>query len=117
MFLQKHSKTTSMETGKGPCKKNSFCGGDVKMEVVDLVQKCINLMEAIYYAQHETRAYRMHCHDITWIVCKLWPTIVEAQQQNPNLGEVFETFKIELEATLLVMNKCCTMTQFDKLLD
>jgi hypothetical protein len=24
MFLQKHSKTTPMETGKGPCKKNSF---------------------------------------------------------------------------------------------
>jgi hypothetical protein len=24
MFLQKHSKTTPMETGKGPCKKKSF---------------------------------------------------------------------------------------------
>jgi hypothetical protein len=24
MFLQKHSKTTAMETGKGPCKKESF---------------------------------------------------------------------------------------------
>jgi hypothetical protein len=24
MFLQKHSKTTPKETGKGPCKKKSF---------------------------------------------------------------------------------------------
>jgi hypothetical protein len=24
MFLQKHSKTTPMKTGKGPCKKKSF---------------------------------------------------------------------------------------------
>jgi hypothetical protein len=24
MILQKHSKITPMETGKGPCKKNSF---------------------------------------------------------------------------------------------
>jgi hypothetical protein len=24
MFLQKHLKTTPMETGKGPCKKKSF---------------------------------------------------------------------------------------------
>jgi hypothetical protein len=24
MFLQKHSKTTPIETGKGPCKKNYF---------------------------------------------------------------------------------------------
>lgn len=57
------------------------------MEVVDVVQKCENLMEAIYYVQQETRAYRMHCHDITWIVCKLWPTIVEAHQRNPNLSK------------------------------
>ena len=56
------------------------------MEVVDVVQKCINLMEAIYYAQQDARAYRMHCHDITRIVCKLWPTIVEAHQRNPNLS-------------------------------
>ena len=31
--------------------------------------------------------------------------------------EVFETLKIELEATLPIMKKSCAMTQFDKLLD
>lgn len=59
------------------------------MEVVDVVQKCVNLMESIYWSQLETRAYRTHCHDITLVVCKLWPTLVEAlQQRNPNLCEV-----------------------------
>lgn len=48
------------------------------MEVVDVVQKCVNLMESIYWSQLETRAYRTHCHDITLVVCKLWPTLVEA---------------------------------------
>lgn len=59
------------------------------MEVVDVVQKCVNLMESIYWSQLQTRAYRTHCHDITLVVCKLWPTLVEAlQTRNPNLCEV-----------------------------
>lgn len=59
------------------------------MEVVDVVQKCVNLMESIYWSQLQTRAYKTHCHDITLVVCKLWPTLVEAlQKRNPNLCEV-----------------------------
>lgn len=54
-----------------------------------MCQKCVNLMESIYWSQMKTRAYRTHCHDITLIVSKLWPTLVETlQERNPNLCDV-----------------------------
>jgi len=60
----------------------------VKMEVVDCVQKCVNLMEAINHAQQDTIAFRTHCHDIAIVVCNLWPIVIEAEKQNPNLCEI-----------------------------
>lgn len=89
-----------------------------------MCQKCVNLMESIYWSQMKTRAYRTHCHDITLIVSKLWPTLVETlQERNPNLCDVagaekvFGGLKAELENSLMIVKKCCAMRQFDKLLD
>jgi hypothetical protein len=45
-------------------------------------------MEAINHAQQDTIAFRTHCHDIAIVVCNLWPIVIEAEQQNPNLCEI-----------------------------
>ena len=42
-------------------------------------------MEATHDAQQITRAFRTHCHDITQVVCRMWPTVLDAEKRNPNL--------------------------------
>jgi hypothetical protein len=54
--------------------------------MVDVVQKCAHLIEALNNAQPDAKVFRNHCLDISSCANWLLPQILNVQKQMPNLG-------------------------------
>jgi hypothetical protein len=91
MFLQKYSKTTPMETEKGPCKKISFFRTSTVVYDLILVWKYVEFfMEFFYYIDFEIIAFEGRRQ------CFFRPCPAGSTAFDPRLCHFIEVHKAEL---------------------
>ncbi|KAL3675346.1 hypothetical protein R1sor_025294 [Riccia sorocarpa] len=91
--------------------------------MVDVVQKSMNMIEALNDAQQDAKVFRNHCHDISACTNQLFPVVVSAQRniqdlsKQPGVSEAFTKLNTNMEQALAVLRKCGTMGMIEKLAD
>ncbi|CAM6085453.1 unnamed protein product [Calypogeia fissa] len=91
--------------------------------MVDVVQKCAHLIEALNNAQPDAKVFRNHCLEVSSCTNQLLPQLVNAQKELPDLGnapgasEVFNKLNAAMEEALTLLRKCATMSKLDKMMD